>query len=40
MDPAGLPWLGASVPSFLLASGTYWALARVVPGHVAVLSGR
>lgn len=28
------PWLGASVPSFLVALGTYWLLARGVPGAV------
>ncbi|MBI4609489.1 MAG: cytosine permease [Candidatus Rokubacteria bacterium] len=37
---AGLPGLGASVPSFLLALGAYWALARILPSPVAVLSGR
>jgi cytosine/uracil/thiamine/allantoin permease len=26
---AAFPWLGASVPSFLVALGVYWVLARV-----------
>lgn len=37
---SGLPWLGASIPSFLLAFGVYWVLVRLVPSRVFVLSGR
>lgn len=30
---AGLPWLGASVPSFLLAFAVYWALIALLPSR-------
>lgn len=37
---SGLPWLGASVPSFFLAFGVYWALSQVVTRRAVVPSGR
>ncbi|MBI4240581.1 MAG: cytosine permease [Candidatus Rokubacteria bacterium] len=37
---AGLPWLGASIPSFLLALAVYWVLVRLVPIRAGAVSGR
>jgi putative hydroxymethylpyrimidine transporter CytX len=34
---AGLPWLGASVPSFLVAFVVYWALSALSPASEPVL---